>query len=119
MNNNLTISLNKLHFFAYHGLYAEEKKIGAEFEVSLSVSFQPEDKVTALDETVNYQKLYSLVKTEMKKPKELLETLVMEVAQAIHLSFPLIKKIEISITKLEVPISGFTGNVAAKYYKEY
>ena len=119
MNNNLTISLNKLHFFAYHGLYAEEKKIGAEFEVNLSVSFQPEEKVTALDETVNYQKLYSLLKAEMKKPRELLETLVMEIVQAIHLSFSTIKKVEISITKLRVPVVGFTGNVTVKYSKEY
>ena len=119
MNNHLAISLNKLRFFAYHGLYAEEKKIGAEYEVNLSVSFEPVDKITALEETVNYQKLYSLLKAEMKEPRELLETLVIEVAQAIHLLFPIIKKVEISITKLQVPISGFTGNVAAKYCKEY
>jgi dihydroneopterin aldolase len=119
MNNHLTISLNKLHFFAYHGLYAEEKKVGAEFEVNLLVSFQPDAKITAMEETVNYQKVYSLLKAEMKKPRELLETLVMEVAQTIHLSFPIIKKVEISITKLQVPISEFTGNVAAKYCKEY
>ena len=119
MNNNLTISLNKLHFFAYHGLYTEEKKIGAEFEVNLSVSFQPEDKIAELDETVNYEKLYKLLKSEMQKQRELLETLAMEVTQAIHLSFPGIKKIEISIAKLQVPIVGFTGNVEVKYSKEY
>ena len=68
---------------------------------------------------MNYQKLYSLLKAEMKKPRELLETLVMEVVQAIHLSFPAIKKVEISITKLRVPVVGFTGNVTVKYSKEY
>lgn len=119
MNNQLTISLNKLLFFAYHGLYAEEKKIGAEYEINLLVSFEPPDNITSLEETVNYQKIYSLLKTEMKRPRELLETFVMEVTQAIHLSFPVIKKIEITITKSEVPVSEFTGNVSAKYCKEY
>jgi dihydroneopterin aldolase len=119
MNNHLTISLNKLHFFAYHGLYSEEKKVGAEFEVSLSVAFQANDKITSLDETVNYEKLYALLKNEMQKPRELLETLVIEITQAIHLSFPAIKKIDISITKLQVPIVGFTGNVSVISSKEY
>ena len=116
---SLTISLSNLHFFAYHGLYAEEKKIGAEFEINLAVSFHPADKITALDETVNYEKLYQLVKEEMQKPRSLLETLVMELAQAIHLSFTQIKRIEISVTKLKPPIAGFAGNVEVKYSKEY
>ena len=119
MNNNLAISLSKLHFFAYHGLYAEEKKAGAQFEVNLLVSFHPADKITALDETVNYEKLYELLKAEMQNPRDLLETLAMEITQAIHLSFPQVRKIEISIIKLQVPIIGFTGNVCVKYSKEY
>ncbi len=119
MENNLTISLNKLHFFAYHGLYAEERKTGAEFEVNLSVTLQPEDTITALDETVNYEKLYALLKAEMKNPRDLLETLVFEIAQSIHSSFPLIKKVDISIMKLQVPITGFTGNVEMRFHKEY
>ena len=119
MDNHLTISLNKLRFFAYHGLYAEEKKVGATFEINLSVSFSANDKITDLDETVNYEKLYALLKNEMQKPRELLETLAMEITQAIHLSFPSLKKIEITITKLQVPLVGFTGNVSVKYSKEY
>jgi dihydroneopterin aldolase len=119
MNNTITISLNKLRFFAYHGLFSEEKKIGAEFGVDLHVSYHPTDKITALDETIDYGKLYQLLKAEMQKPRELLETFVMEVTQAIYLSFPFVKKIDISITKLQAPIAGFTGNVAVQYSKEF
>lgn len=115
----ITIELNNLHFFAYHGLYAEEKKIGAEYEVNLLVSFFPENKITALEETVNYEKLFLLLKTEMQKPRELLETLTMEITQTIHFTFPSVKKVEISITKLRVPVIGFTGNVMISYSKEY
>lgn len=119
MNETITIKLNQLRFFAYHGLYPEEKKIGAEFEVNLEISYSPPEKITALDETVNYEKIYELLKSEMQKPRELLETLVMEVTQVIHLSFPSIKKTDISITKLQVPIVGFNGNVSVKYSKTY
>ncbi|HWC52651.1 MAG TPA: dihydroneopterin aldolase [Chitinophagaceae bacterium] len=119
MNNTITIKLNKLLFFAYHGLFPEEKKIGAEFEVNLEVSYHPVDKITALEETIDYGKLYQLLKAEMQKPRELLETFVMEVAQIIYLSYPSIKKIELSVTKLQAPIAGFTGNVAVQYSKEF
>ena len=119
MERAITIELKQLRFFAYHGLYEEEKKIGAEFEVNLAVSFSPSDKITALDETVNYEKLYQLLKEEMQKPRDLLETLAMEIAQAIHLAFSQIKKIGISITKLHVPIVSFIGNVEVNFFKEY
>jgi dihydroneopterin aldolase len=55
----------------------------------------------------------------MQKPRHLLETFLMEVAEIIHASFPQIKKIEISITKLHVPISKFTGTAGVRYSKEY
>lgn len=118
MPDKITIELNQLRFFAYHGFYEEEKKIGAEFEVNLSVSFS-QNKIAGLNETVNYEKLYFLIKEEMKRPRSLLETLSMEIARAIHHSFPQIKKIEISISKLQVPIAGFTGHVAVKYSSEH
>jgi dihydroneopterin aldolase len=35
----ITIELKQLRFLAYHGLYAEERKTGNEFEINLSVSF--------------------------------------------------------------------------------
>jgi len=35
----ITLHLEKLQFFAYHGLYEEEKKLGNEFELNISASF--------------------------------------------------------------------------------
>lgn len=120
MTSNLTIELKRLRFFAYHGLYAEERKTGNEFEVNLAVSFTPvAGTITDLDETVNYEKLYELLKTEMQKPRDLLETFVMEVTEVIHGLFSRIKRVEISITKLQPPIAGFTGSVGVKYCKDY
>ena len=116
----LTISLNELHFFAYHGLYAEERKTGNEFEVNLAVSYQPSVKViTSIADTVNYASLYELLKVEMQQPRHLLETFLMEVTDSIHSSFLQIKSIEISITKLHPPIAKFTGTVGVKYSKSY
>jgi dihydroneopterin aldolase len=120
MDNLITIELKQLRFLAYHGLYATERKTGNEFEINLSVSYQPiSGTITGIADTVNYAELYKLLKTEMQKPRHLLETLVMELADIIHVSFPRIKKIEISITKLHVPIAKITGTAGVRFVKEY
>lgn len=116
----MTIELKGLHFFAYHGLYAEERKTGNEFEVNLYVTYATgAETITNLNATVNYSQLYRLLKAEMQNPRGLLETFVMEVADIIYSTFPQIKKVETSITKLQPPIAGFKGTVGVKYYKEY
>ena len=120
MTDLITIELKQLHFFAYHGLYAEERKTGNEFEVNLTVSYKPlTGTITDIADTVDYGELYKLLKTEMQKPRELLETLVMEITEIIHISFPQIKRIEISVSKLHLPITKFRGMVGVRYSQEF
>ena len=120
MDSLITIELKHLRFLAYHGLYAEETKTGNEFEINLVVSYQPSSgTITGIADTVNYAELYALMKTEMQKPRHLLETLVMEVTEIIHAAFPQVKKLEISITKLHVPIAKFTGTAGVRYKKDF
>lgn len=116
----IIIELKKLRFLAFHGLYAEERKTGNEFEINLLVSYQPSSgTITGISDTINYSELYELLKLEMQKPRHLLETFLMEVAEIIHASYLQIKKIEISITKMQVPIAKFTGTAGVTYSKEY
>jgi dihydroneopterin aldolase len=116
----ITIELKQLRFHAFHGLYAGERKTGNEFEVNLSVTYQPlQGTVTGIADTVNYSSLYALLKKEMQKPRHLLETFLMEMAEMIHISFPRIKTIEIAITKLHVPVAKFTGTAGVRYQQEY
>jgi dihydroneopterin aldolase len=120
MDELITIELKELRFFAFHGLYPEEKKTGNEFAIDLTVAFVPlSGTITGLDETVNYVALYNVLRAEMQKPRELLETLVMEMTEIIHHSFAQAKKISISITKLHLPIPAFTGNATISYQREF
>jgi dihydroneopterin aldolase len=116
----MTIELTALRFQAYHGLYPEEKVTGNEFEVELLVNYKPpEEIITTLDATVNYARLYAIIKTEMQKPRALLETLAMEITEIIHASFPQVNKIDISIKKLYPPIVQFVGHVGVRYCREF
>lgn len=120
MTNLLTITLRNLQFYAHHGLFQEERKTGNIFEVDLNVFYSPSgDIVTDISETINYATLYELVKENMQHPRELLETLAMEIVENIHLSFPQLKKVEISIQKLQPPIANFAGKVGVSFTKEF
>lgn len=118
MDKLITITLNSLRFRGYHGLFSEEKKIGNEFTVQLTVTYHPpKEIITDLNDTLDYGKLYQLVSDEIKKPRALLETFVMEVASLIHQRHPNIYSVEMAITKLAVPIVGFEGAATVTYKK--
>lgn len=120
MSELITIELKQLRFFAFHGLYPEEKKSGNEFEISIAVTRSNKSVViTELSETLNYADLYELVKKEMKKPRALLETLAMELVQLIHLSFEGVKKVDIEVYKLHLPIKRFSGTAGVRYSKSF
>jgi len=60
-----------------------------------------------------------LVKIEMQLSNELLETFALSISRKIKTSFPGVKIIEITISKLHPPIEKFIGNVGVNYKVEY
>ena len=63
--------------------------------------------------------LLEITRAEMEKPRDLLETLAMEIVEMVHATFPKILRAEICITKLRPPIEGLVGTVGIKYSKEW
>lgn len=112
----MTIHLHQLKFHAFHGIYAEEKVLGGEFEVNLSVNYTPTElPVTDLHQSVNYAGLYELVKKEMETPCQILETFVTKLAKDILAQFSIVEEVYISITKLRPPIINFEGSVGVSF----
>ena len=91
-----------------------------EFIVDLEVGFEsPVPVITRMNETINYIRLYELVKRYMLQTNDLIESLAMKISDDIHQLYPQVKKISISITKKYPPVINFSGNVAVSYEKEY
>lgn len=112
----LKIELTDLKFHGYHGVHEEEKKTGGNFEVNLVVYFEPKNlPVLHLDETVDYSKLYELVKQRMSKPTKLIETIATEIAEEILDSFDAVQEVSVGVKKLNPPIPFFNGHVSAVY----
>lgn len=112
----LTIQLLNLPFYAFHGIFEEEKKIGAEYEVNIAVSYQ-EKKIPLLhiNETIDYVSLYELIKQHMQQPRQLLETIATMFAEDVLARFAEAQEISVTIIKKHPPVIGFQGCVAVTY----
>ena len=116
----MTIELKGLRFFAEHGMYEEEKKVGNEFEVDVSVVYKaPKKTIVSIEETVNYVEIYRIIEDEFRDQKLLLETCAMKICERVQQVFPELKNINISIKKINPPITNFTGYVGVSYSKEF
>ena len=120
MSDLFTISLNNVRFRAYHGLYPEERQKGNDFVVNMQVSFMPvSGTIVSLDDTIDYAVLFEIINTSMQQPVDLLETLIQTIAQNVHQKFPQVKKLSVSVEKLNPPIDKFSGTAEVKYSREY
>ena len=114
----MTIQLNDVKFYGYHGLYKEEQKVGNNFIVNLSIEFIPTaQKITCISETIDYVQVYHLVNTRMKIPTPLLETIVVDIADSIFEKFSIAQKVNIQITKEKVYIHTLNGNMSVAISK--
>lgn len=112
----LTIQLNQLQFFAYHGLYEEERILGTQYEVDVSIRYAaPKTVVRSLSETIDYTVIYEMLFQRMQIPTPLLETIATEFAHAVLERFPLADEIVFSIKKMNPPITAMIGNVGVKF----
>ena len=113
------IHLQQLKFHGHHGILDEETLIGNNFEVSVTVNFIAKGPIESLSDTVNYVELHHIIKEIFHRPVKLLETLAEEICDHLHQYDNRIKRVEISINKLNPPINNFTGTVGVSLSKDY
>jgi dihydroneopterin aldolase len=115
----LTVSLEQMKFHAGHGTFSEEAIVGGEFLVDVYISFEASAPIVRLDQTVDYQSVYGLVKEVMLKPIPLLETLAERCIDRIKSSFPQVVRIAVKISKLTPPLGGEVGCSAVRMEKSF
>jgi dihydroneopterin aldolase len=108
----IKISLSDVKLFGYHGIHPEEKITGTEFEVNVDVYYDPEQMIMDISQTIDYTILYHIILERMKKPADLLETLVQDMDRAIREKFPQARQINITISKINAPLVNFRGRLS-------
>lgn len=114
-----TITLNGMQFYAFHGCFAEEQRIGTHFQVDVALLTdtsvaQQTDNIT---DTVNYLEVYQAVKKEMEVPSHLLEHVADRIGERLLSRFPAIEEVTVKVSKLNPPLGGKLDSVAVEITK--
>lgn len=111
------ISLTDLRFFARHGVFTQERIVGNEFSVDLSIKTAVSENFNdnSLETTISYAELYEIVKKEMKLPRNLIETVAKSIGEEILKKYSDIWECKIKVTKLSPPLSGMSGKASVIY----
>lgn len=102
------VSLEGMEFYARHGYYEEERKIGNKYsvDVHLTLDFGTAAMQDRLEGTVNYERVYELVAEVMSIDAMLLEHLAGKMIKQLRNSFSQVKEVEVRISKYNPPIKG-------------
>ena len=109
------IKLDNVKFFSFHGLFPEERILGNEFTLNVSVDRISDEILSEnLEHSIDYGVLYSICAEIMQNPVDLLETVCEQIVEKIQLSCPDYQLIEISVTKDHPPLGQLAGHSTVK-----
>ena len=102
------ISLEGMEFFAYHGHYDEEQKIGNKYGVDVHIytDLLAAADSDSLQRTVNYEVVYKIVREEMQQPSRLLEHIAHRIISHLFREFPHVYTVKANIYKFNPPLGG-------------
>lgn len=100
--------LTGMQFYAYHGVNAQENKVGNTFFVDLTIEgdFSAACHSDNIADAINYASVYEVVDQTMKVPCKLLEHLAENICRQLKDSFPQLISVEIKLTKINPPLIG-------------
>ena len=101
-----TVSLEGLRFHANHGVLPQERVVGGDFMVSVTVDYDFSAALSSDDvkDTLNYAELYQIINKEMQTPSCLLEHVAGRIGERILSAFPQALSVGIEITKRNPPM---------------
>ena len=109
------IELEDMEFYAAHGCYDLEQKVGNRFIVGLEMTVDVgtaalEDDIT---KTVNYLTVYELVAEQMAQPSRILENVARRILESLRSNFPeQLKSAAVKVSKLAPPLGGPLSRVS-------
>jgi dihydroneopterin aldolase len=102
------IEIEGMEFYAYHGHFKEEQVVGNKFLVNISIETNCTKAGISdnLNDALDYQKVYTLIKEEMEKKSFLLENICSRILDKLYLQFNSIEKASIKVSKINPPMGG-------------
>lgn len=113
-----TVRLVNAVFYAHHGVMQEEHRIGGRYEVDVAIDLDIEKaaKEDDLDETVDYERIYGVVREIVTRNRfYLIERLAYLIAHEVLEVYPRIESVEVSVRKPNPPVGGTCDRAEAVY----
>ena len=107
------IRLKNMQFYGFHGVSESEKHLGGRFEVDLEMELPLKKSCDSddLNDTVDYEKIYKIVDSCIKKDKfYLIEALANSIAVDVLDNFP-INSLLVRVRKPHAPVKGVLDTV--------
>lgn len=115
------IILKDLGFYGFHGVFAEEAKLGQRFFIDLELGADLTAPATTdkLSTGISYADIYDVVKAAFEGQRmHLLEAVANNIVAAIFAAFPAVSWIIIRLRKPEAPIAMVRGEAAIELHRQ-
>lgn len=100
------ICLRGLRFHAFHGVEAQERLTGNDYEIELRLQVDVARAMVSdrVEDTINYAEVYASVAAEMREPANLVEHVAYRIGRSIMERWPSVTSLDIRLTKLNPPM---------------
>jgi len=108
------IEIKNMEFYAFHGHYKEEQIVGNKFliDLILEADLEKASKTDRLEDTVDYQVAFRIVKNEMETKSNLMENIGKRIIDSVYANLKGITKATVRIQKMNPPMGGHINSVA-------
>lgn len=115
------IYLHKLAFYGYHGLFAEENKLGQRYFVDLvlEMDLRKAGESDQIEDSIDYGHVFEITKEIVEgKAYRLVEAVAEKVADSLLNTFDQLTACRVKVDKPDPPIPGHYQAVAVEIYRE-
>ncbi len=112
-----SIRITGMVFFGYHGVFAEEQKIGQRFYVNVELYLDLAAAALSdeVSDTVDYGQVYKLVRDIVEgEPKKLIEAVAGEISNRVFAEYPQVMRVVVEVIKPSAPVPGIFDQVSAR-----
>lgn len=109
-----------MEFHAYHGCLEHEILLGNTFIVSVSMEIDTSlaGKTDKLEDTLNYQLVYDVVKYQMEIQSKLIENVGQRILDSLFDKFQEIQFLEVNLSKFNPPLGAKVQKVSIQLKKQ-
>lgn len=111
-----TITIENMQFYAHHGCFEQEQRVGTHFTVTLTFTYAAQAAIESDDiqDAISYLDVYQVVKKEMEQPSHLIEHVAYRIKQAVFAAYPAMQSVHVKLCKLNPPLGGQVQQVSVE-----